>query len=95
MFKWLLGRQVKAALDALPFNGKKTLLSVITTILTIIILVGLGSDFYLKDIIDVLANFGGVTLLSSAEITALIGAVSTLVGIVHKVLKAIDALEGQ
>ena len=92
ILKYLFGSQVKNLLDKLPFDGKKTVIAMVSTCLAVLIFVGLGSSFSIEAIMQFVTSLGAEPILSSADIAALVGAMATLLTILHKVLKALEKI---
>lgn len=92
----LLKKYLKRALDKLPFNGSKTFLGIILLVLssTLYAFPHLISAEVAEQIIKILKQFGADDYSQMTLGTAIAGAISFFVGIVHKGLKKADGVDG-
>lgn len=88
ILKWLGGSYIKKLLDLLPFNGRKAFLCGVTTALAV--LYSAYDNDALKAILEALKQSGGETVLPADQLAMLVGAVMTVLALLHKALKKLE-----
>lgn len=100
ILKWLGGSYLEKLLAMLPGNGYKTIIGLIVTVIVIALQAFEGQAFPGANILTWIAHWwqidqGQTIALSKEDIATLIAISTTLVGLLHKVLKWIDGQSRQ